>query len=121
MLGHQPLIAMRRAGAMPDMVFVETSPELYASTEDWPEESPSRAQVRVTPNDPVHRLDLRFLIGLKVWVTGTDADRVFAVAEACHRHQVARVIASVTRFDDIGQAETVEITDTRGDLTWPIC
>lgn len=116
MRGHQQLVEMRRAGARPDIVFVETDPAMFAATEDWHVESPSRAQVRIEPADSVHRLDLRFLVGLPVWVNGTDSARVFAVAEACERHQAGRVIASVSN-----ETEVVEMADSQGDIAWPIC
>jgi hypothetical protein len=119
--GHDQLIAMRRAGAAPSIVFVETDDAMWANTRDWHADAPDRAQLRVEASDRPARLDLRCLVGLTVWVNGSDSRRVFDVAAACEQHKAGRVIASVAGTNDRGELDVLEIADSQGDIAWPSC
>lgn len=118
MKGHTQLIAMRKDGFAPSVVFVETNPELFAAVHDWHEYAPNRAQVRIEANDNPDTADLRFLVGLSVMVNGNDLDRVRRVGKACERAKASRVITFVGREVN-DRFETVEMTDTEGRVTWP--
>ena len=66
MKGHEPIIAMRRNGIAPKIVFVNDFPDVCAK--DWHLHG-DHATVSVD-GDAVGVLDLRFLIGLMVSITG---------------------------------------------------
>lgn len=70
---HQPLIAMRRAGAKPAVVDFEVG--LYdPNLEHWPDWTPTHARVHLSLADDPKLLDLRFLVGCDVRLMGTDPD-----------------------------------------------
>ena len=117
MRGHTQLIAMRKDGLVPDVVLVETNPELFTAVHDWHEYSPTRAQVRIEATDNPDAADLRFLVGLSVMVNGNDLDRVRRVGKACERAKASRVITFVQRAIN-DRFEIVEMTDTAGRVTW---
>jgi hypothetical protein len=104
MRGHQPLIAMRHRGVVPDAVFVETDDlDLRRLPVD-----PVHLDLHITPSDNLNRLDLRCLVGLKCFVCGTNTERVQAVAQACRQAQASRVI----------ELAPDHITDTEGSCEW---
>ncbi len=117
MKGHTQLIAMRKDGFAPSVVFVETNPELFAAVHDWHEYAPNRAQVRIEASDNPDTADLRFLVGLSVMVNGNDLDRVRRVGKACERAKASRVVTFVSKLVN-DRFETVEMTDTEGRVTW---
>lgn len=116
MRGHEPIIAMRRRGKRPAFVFLDTTRTTAPMCEwrDWPNVSPAIPSVWVEPDDAPHRLDLRFVFGLSVVVTGIDADRVKALADAAYSAGALRVIASVTT--DGPNPRAVSVTDSFGIL-----
>ena len=87
----------------------------------WPEGNSGIAWVWVQPQDPVNRLDLRFLVGLNVQVCGLADERVIDVAEAAKRAGAKQVLS----FEHVkaGQGEhakyrCVRVTDG-GRVVWP--
>jgi hypothetical protein len=65
------------------------------------------AHVHIDPADSLGRLDLRCVVGLWALVSGSDAQRVEAVATCCKEHG-AKVLASV--FEKRGnEYETVAL------------
>lgn len=60
----------------------------------WPRED-TAAHVEVQPQDRIGLLDLRFAVGLLVFVTGTDRDRVKALHDACVDVGAKRVLSYV--------------------------
>jgi hypothetical protein len=118
MIGHEPLIAMRRKGRVPQRVYVETRACLDRRlAREWPEVSPQSAFVLVDPEESVVRLDLRCLVGLPVEVDGLDSQRVHEVFAACVKAGASRVIGSTYRMR--GEcAQTFETLDSEGALTW---
>lgn len=108
MRGHQPIIAMRRAGYTPDVVWVS----------DFDFVKPGDATVCVAGDTPELE-DFRFLVGLTAIVDGHDAKRVERIAAACKRH-AKRVIASVARPVDQWRWEVVSVHDSEGVMTWPV-
>lgn len=77
MHGHEPLIAMRKAGKKPTMVFLSDFPEKsnWHETGDYPEIS--------VFHDVPERADLRFLVNLNVTITASTKDRAKALLAAC--------------------------------------
>ncbi len=89
MIGHEPLIKMRMAGKAPQYISIEDHKSLNAH--EWHEwdDSPTICVVK----DDLHTLDLRFVIGLTVFLTSFDERR----AKAIHQKLIdakARVITS---------------------------
>lgn len=116
MRGHTPIIAMRNRGKKPAFVYLDTTRTTapMREWEDWPGVSPAIASVWIEPDDVPHRLDLRYVFGLSVVVTGIDADRVKALADAAYAAGALRVVASVTTGGPM--PKTVSVTDTFGLL-----
>jgi hypothetical protein len=122
MRGHEPLIAMRRAGKVPGSVALS----LYAGTpwRTWAHADPtafrgfpdaqSTAHVLVEPTDPIARLDLRFLVGLTAWVDGPDTQRVQQLHQACADAGAKRVLSTAQQPDSRGVLRTVAMFDTAG-------
>ena len=102
MIGHEPLIAMRKTGIKPASVYV--SDEVTQLTRDWhahrtlsglPMQQHAPC-IAIEDKDTVQRLDLRFLVGLVVFVSGSTEARAKAIFEACKRAGAARVIGCHT-------------------------
>lgn len=124
MRGHMPLIAMRRKGAMPDMVWVETDrDDAVRQWHHWPVDTPHIAHIEIDRDDPVHRMDLRCLVGMRCTVVGQDSGRVQQVVRACIDAGAARVIAAHTTVS-INRGEPTATThwliDTALEGAWPI-
>ena len=117
MLGHQPLMALRRCGLRPEWVTVETDKQMFPRgwERDWPVETVGRPQLLIESSDSAERLDLRCLIGVNVTVHGTDRGRVLEVFEAAKVHNAKRVIAHVYAPNYL---DLVEILDTDNVLNW---
>lgn len=92
MRGHDDLIRMRTQGAKPSgLVFVDD----YAVKPEALNWLADGFEPRIcTHGDALKSLDLRFLIGLKVAVTGDDKNRVRVLAAACRKAGVESVVAS---------------------------
>lgn len=124
MIGHEPLIAMRRRGLKPDLAVVETvwgRGRERQCAQEWPEVNPRSAWIFIEPSDAPRRLDLRCLVGMQVSIDGYDRSRLVATFEACLRAQAARVIAHLCmpRPDRYPFAhDLLEIIDSKGALTW---
>lgn len=91
MRGHEDLIRLRKAGKKPaGLVYVDDYPVLPKHTH-WLKSGaiPSIC----THGDDVGSLDLRFLVGLQVNVTGDNAKRVRSIAMACQKAGAEIVLA----------------------------
>lgn len=119
MRGQAPLIAMRRDRKRPALfVSIDVGPMGPWLANNWHLQGLMPCLL-VEPADVVDRLDLRFLIGLDVNVSGyeVDAARVRQVFEACLRAGAARVMAGVMR--DVGvEVRTVHHYDSKGEIEW---
>lgn len=123
MKGHEPLIAMRREGRTVGAVWFAFDGESWRY---WPAmlsvkwrrypEAPSNAEVLIEPADTPARLDLRFVVGLRCWVQGDDAQRVRALHQACQQAGASRVLSAIFARDARGNPKTVEMLDTEGQL-----
>lgn len=121
MRGHQDLIAMRRRGYVPHVVFIDIGQDRL--WDGWVERTPWSAHLCVGESEQPSRADLRCVVGLTVSVHGEDAARVHALRDACIEARAARVIATVSRCThDVlkyERFECSEVTDTAGVMTWP--
>lgn len=121
MRGQSPLIAMRQRNIRPDtFVSVDVGGGRWMA-DNWHAEG-LQPFVLVEPDDAPARLDLRFLVGLVVHVSGMEWDsaRVYAVREACSRAGAARVLGGLCRLNGHGVIESVEGFDSEGILVWQI-
>jgi hypothetical protein len=80
MRGHEQIIAMRKAGKRPGIVFLNDQPSLPGEL-DWAQFG-EHATVEVYGDTP-EALDLRYLIGLTVSITGSSVERAKRFMEAC--------------------------------------
>ena len=94
MRGHQPIATMRRQGAAPRIVFVDSVPCQWQCWKTWPLSTPHSAQVEIEPDDFVAGLDLRYAVDLTVVVNGDNLARVTAIGRAFEAAGAARVVAS---------------------------
>ena len=123
MRGHEKIIAMRKRGKRPTVVFIDCDPDNspLPAWRDWNEVSPGLPSVQIDPDDVPHRLDLRFVIGMIAIVSGSDPMRVRAVEFAAREHGAERVIGSEVVPDDHANCGfvTTEVRDSKGCATWP--
>lgn len=106
MRGHEPIVAMRRRGKKPAMVFIDAFETASQCWREWPARDLSMPQVEVSEHEALSGLDLRFVVGLRVFVMGHDERRVESIKSLCLEAGAARVVAAVV---DDGPAR---ITDT---------
>lgn len=86
MRGHEKLVEMRKAGKRPVIVFLND----FICPTNWFETGDKHVTVSVV-GEPLHRVDLRFLVGLTVSATSYDEDRAKALMQACQRAGAAVV------------------------------
>lgn len=79
MHGHEHLIAMRKRGMKPSMVFLSDFP----GKSNW-HETGDHPEITVYHDVP-ERADLRFLVNLSVTITASTKDRAKALLEACRK------------------------------------
>lgn len=107
MRGHEPLLALRRKGLKPRMVFIDAFEDSDNSWRDWPTNDPTHPQIEVLADDSIAGLDFRFVVGLTVMVTGHDKARVNAIRGACIDAGAKRVVAA---FIDGDKVQTTDLT-----------
>jgi hypothetical protein len=88
MTGHQQLIAMRLRGKRPAHVSLWDIP-----TANWSANPETHAfpDIHIQPEDIPERLDLRFLVGLPVFVNVDDLGLLKRLVLACERAGASRV------------------------------
>jgi hypothetical protein len=96
MRGHEHIKTMRRQGATPRLIYVDCDPCTLQCWRTWHQETPHNAQVEIEPGDFIAGLDLRYAVGVKVLVNGSDNERVKAVGRAFERVGAARVVTATT-------------------------
>ena len=80
MKGHEGIIKMREQGLAPVMICLDDF-RFPSPLTDW-EEYGAQPTVCVH-KEPIERLDLRFLVGMKVSVTSYSEDRAKRLLNAC--------------------------------------
>ena len=86
MRGHEPIIAMRKAGTAPKIVFIndfhcQTARDWHNPGEKYGEVWPADHATVSTAGDALSSLDLRFLVGLKVSISSLTEGRAKALFE----------------------------------------
>ena len=84
MRGHEPIIAMRKAGTTPSIVFIndfpcQTARDWHNPGEKYGEVWPADHATVSTAGDALSSLDLRFLVGLTVSITSESESRAKAL------------------------------------------
>lgn len=119
MRGHEPLITMRKQHRKPVWVSLTLGDRSWAA-ENWHEWSTQMPHVVVQPQDPIDRLDLRFLMAIDtvdVDADVSDEPRLRKLFDACVRAGARRVIGALHKPRGEG-LEILEYMDTAGVLTW---
>ena len=94
MRGQENIIAMRMKGVKPaGMVWLCDYP-IRPEFIEWQYASDCMNPSVSVHGDEIGALDLRFVVGMPVDVTGTDSRRVKALAGACRRAGASTVIAN---------------------------
>ena len=93
MRGHEAIIAMRKAGQKPSIVFLND----YPCDTDWTKFG-DHATVDISGDQP-EWLDLRFLVGMRVSITGASEKRAKRLLEACKQAGATRVAACHVQND----------------------
>ena len=118
MRGHEPLLAMRRAGKQPMHVELEISTRrpiewhAFAELQKFPD-------VVVEPAESPELLDLRFCVGLLVFVRGEEPERVRRLVLAAESAGASKVFGFASRqvgpdrFENLGDFHT-----HAGDQSW---
>lgn len=123
MRGHQPLVAMRKAGKLPASVWFEV--DSGEAWRNWPQylginwaRFPGKigsADVLIEPDDSIPRLDLRFVVGMTVHAQGVDARRVHQLHDACVQAGAKRVLSSVMTPDERVNPRLTALIDSAGE------
>jgi hypothetical protein len=98
MRGHEPILAMRKAGTAPSFVFIN---DFHCQpARDWSnpgvkygEQWPADHATVSTAGDALSSLDLRFLVGLKVSISSESEGRAKALFELCKKAGAKTVAA----------------------------
>lgn len=126
MYGHESLIEFRKAGVIPDGVWIDAGPVgALDPAQDWAKwvETQTHARIQIEPHDRVPRLDLRCVRGMQCRIDGEDTARVREVRDACIAAGAKRVIAAVLRRIGYGEWQSfqmTECTDTEGVIVFPL-
>jgi hypothetical protein len=104
MRGHEPILAMRKAGKRPAVVFLNDYPGLPGEL-DWAQHG-EHATVEVCGDQP-ELLDLRFLVGMRVSISAETVDRAERFMQACKEAGAELVGAGV-----------VEVVNGRHEGVW---
>ena len=117
MRGHEQLIDVRRRRYVPKTVQIWAGTDALKGWADWNGNS-AHAEVEIQDSEPLSSLDLRFCVGLVVFVTGTDPFRVAAIHAGCLAAGAARVLSAAVYFDKPGsEGVTGRINDSAGTCT----
>lgn len=113
MRGQQSVIAMRRKGYAPAAVWLyDLGSERQRQPFPWPDFGAS-ADVDIEPTDSPSRLDLRFCVGLRVWVQSRDLARLEAITRTAVEAGAKRVLGAL-----LDGERCIAMTDTEGAIEW---
>lgn len=99
MRGHEEIIAMRHSGFRPDTVSIHAGTDHSRACRDWRQTMPTCAHVEIPDDDSIAGLDLRFTVGMLVFITGDEAGRVSAIHAACLAGGAHRVVSAAVYCD----------------------
>lgn len=113
MRGHEPIIAMRKKGIRPSIIFIDDTPKLSVLSREWhnPGErygevwEPDFPAVDVLDTETVERLDLRFVMGCVVSISSGTERRAKRLLAACQRAG-AKVVAATHAIEANGRIES---------------
>jgi hypothetical protein len=94
MRGHENLIALRKSGLKPSGLVHVCDYPVQPKFLRWDHTEDGQHPTVCVHGDDIASLDLRFIVGLPVDVTGTDAKRVKALASLCKKSGADMVIAN---------------------------
>ncbi len=100
MHGHTPILKLRLQRKRPSIVFIDDLNNPKAKSWEDPGAEygqswePDHATVQIEPTDRIERLDLRFLAGCRVSITGRTEASAKAIYEAVKRAGASTVAAS---------------------------
>jgi hypothetical protein len=117
MKGHEAIIATRMESKKPVMVFL--CADGYSAVDTTPKNP--LADLVIFPHEDLECLDLRFLVGLTVSISGENHSRVTAVTESCIKAKAKRVISNYATIKHTPYgpvSELVRVDDTEGVLQW---
>jgi hypothetical protein len=105
MYGHEPLIAMRKRGIVPKMVFLndfhcQTAKDWHNPGEKYGEVWPADHVTISTATEAISSLDLRFLIGLNVCIASESEKRCKALYSKAKWFGAKTVAACVVHPDN---------------------
>ena len=117
MRGVLELKEMRLRGSNPISVWIEIDAGKIVHDSKFPAD-PANPIMTIDPDERIHEIDFRPVIGLQCMVGGRDERRVNLVYAACMEAQACRVIASVYRVTAGGEVRTFRVKDSAGVFTW---
>lgn len=94
MRGHEEIIAMRHGGHRPGTVSIHAGTDHSGACRDWRQTMPTCAHVEIPDDDSIAGLDLRFTVGMLVFITGDDSTRVSALHAGCLASGAQRVVST---------------------------
>lgn len=118
MRGHEALVAMRRAGVTPLSVDIRDEAPGWVATE-WHHRFPRCAFLAIRPDEPLHSLDLRCVVGLPVQISSASEKRLGELLRRVRTEAPSRLIG--TLFADNPRADLLAVYDSEGVLTWRNC
>lgn len=107
MRGHDAILQARMRGSAPAQV-------VFRFVGECPPVGLSFGEVEIDPRDTLRHADLRFVVGLPVFVWGDRADAVKAWGDACLK---AGARSLVQLASQIGGDSLVRVTDCDGNTT----
>ena len=123
MRGHEPLLTMRRNGRRPSHVTLTDCPPPKPLSDGtrmdwWALSDVSGADVSIDPEDNPALVDLRFVVGMLVFVDIDDPQRMRKFVAACQSAGAERVFGSSHRIDRFAsgdlRVETIDFVAPEG-------
>jgi len=98
MRGHESIIALRRQGLRPKSLDIWAGVDATEGWKHWPAAG-AHAEVEIHDDEQLSGLDLRFTVGMLVFVSGQCPFRVAAIHAGCLRAGARRVVSAAVQFD----------------------
>jgi hypothetical protein len=114
--GHQHIVEMRLERHRPELVRITVDEEPPPAWEENPQAFERFPQVFISPGEQLHRLDLRWVVGLPVIVACSGPLMRMVEAHAAVMRAKPEFVIS-TLYDARSRAVTY-LTDSRNRYTW---